>query len=57
MTEAANVAGSCRDGVLPVAGGLVDQSAWFIDVWQAMRSEHNRLEQEELERLKRGRKH
>lgn len=43
------------DRHLPTAGGLLDQSAWFIDLWQTMNSEQALIDAERIERLNRGR--
>lgn len=46
-----NIAGMCRDGILPHAGPLTDQSAWFVDLWSRLQHE---VDQIESERMKRG---
>jgi hypothetical protein len=33
-------------GLLPIAGGTLDQSAWFIDLMQTLESEQNRIDNE-----------
>jgi hypothetical protein len=38
---------------LPVAGGTLDQSAWWIELWLAFKSNVNRIEYERAEREKR----
>jgi len=43
-----NLAGMCNDGLLPVAGGLLDQSAWFVELHQRLNGEQNRIESESL---------
>ena len=50
MTEAVNIAGMCGDNRLPVAGGILDQSAWFMSLLGMLKSEENRIE---IERIKR----
>ena len=50
MTQAINVAGLCEDGIFPTAGGLMDQSSWFIELWQQLRSDQNRIEADQRER-------
>lgn len=45
LTEAINMAGMCGGGLWPVAGGLLDQSAWFVDLWQQLQSEQNKIDQ------------
>jgi len=37
-------------GFLPMAGGLLDQSAWFLDLWAAMTNEQNKIDAERMER-------
>jgi hypothetical protein len=37
-------------GFLPVAGGLLDQSAWFIDLRTALTNEQNIIDTERIER-------
>ena len=46
LTEAINMAELCGNGCLPVAGGLLDQSSWFLSVWQTLKSEIARIENE-----------
>ena len=43
-----NLAGMCGDNCLPVAGGLLDQSAWFLSLYQRLNSEQNRIESEKI---------
>lgn len=54
LTEAINIASLCGNGVLPVSGGLMDQSAWFLSVWQQLQSEQAKIDAEEAERLRNG---
>ena len=54
LTEAINIASLCVNGVLPVSGGVMDQSAWFISVWQQLQSEQAKIDAEEAERLRNG---
>lgn len=51
MTEAINIAGLCGNGTLPVAGGLLNQSAWFLSLWQSLKSEVARIENERAENV------
>lgn len=44
----------CDNGSLPVGGGLLDQSSWFLTLWQTLRSEEVRIENERAERYKNG---
>lgn len=46
MVIAINIATGCKNGVLPVAGGLLDQSNWFFELWQTLESEHSKIEKE-----------
>lgn len=46
LSEAINVLGMCDNGSLPEAGGLMDQSAWMISVWQQLRSDDAKLDAE-----------
>jgi hypothetical protein len=48
MIDAANLASMCKQGVYPVHGGLLDQSAWFISFLQRLRSETNTIEAERI---------
>jgi hypothetical protein len=50
MIEAVNIAGSCSNGYMPVAGGLMDQSAWFISLWQTLNSDQAKIQSEQMER-------
>lgn len=52
VTEAVNVASLCSIGVLPSAGGLMDQSAWFVNLWQQLQSEQSAIEAEQAERIR-----
>jgi hypothetical protein len=46
LLQAIDVAWMARDYGLPVAGGTIDQSAWFMDMLINFRSECNRIEVE-----------
>lgn len=50
MIESINIAGSCSNGYMPVEGGLMDQSAWFISLWQALNSDQAKIQQEQIDR-------
>lgn len=54
FVQAVNLAGMCGDGILPVSGGLLEQSAWFIDLWQTLKSEQSAIETEQIEKAGRG---
>lgn len=47
---AVNLASVCGDGDWPVAGGLMDQSAWFLSLYQRLESEMNLIEKEKMAR-------
>ena len=36
-------------GFLPISGGLLDQSAWFLDLRAAMTNEQNKIDAERIE--------
>ena len=44
--DAANMASLSGKGDWPVAGGLLDQSAWFVSLVQRLRSERDRIDSE-----------
>jgi hypothetical protein len=51
MIESINLAGhAITKGLMPVAGGLLDQSSWFIDLWTRLESEINAVQNEQHER-------
>ena len=54
ITEAVNVAGLCGGGILPIHGGLLDQSAWFVDLWQTLKGEEARIDAQKAERISNG---
>jgi hypothetical protein len=54
MIRAINLA-AAADRHLPQAGGLLDQSAWFVDLWTMLQSEQNKIDADRIERLSRGR--
>jgi len=35
-----------HDGNMPVAGGVLDQSAWFLDAARFLKAEENRIDME-----------
>lgn len=55
LTRAANLLTLCEKGHLPIGGGLLDQSNWFMAFWQMFASETNRIDNEKIEALNRGR--
>jgi hypothetical protein len=54
MIRAINLA-AAADRHLPQAGGLLDQSAWFVDLWTMLQSEQNKIDADRIERMSRGR--
>lgn len=52
IVDAVNAA-QLADSHLPVAGGTLDQSAWWIALWQTFRQSVNRIESESIEREQR----
>ena len=40
-----------KQGLPPVAGGVLDQSAWFVSVYEAFRSEEAKAEAEVYKRM------
>ena len=57
MTQAINLASYASKGFLPVAGGILDQSAWFVDVWTTLDGEQNKIDAEMAERRNRGKRY
>ena len=51
IVAAVNIATHASAGLLPCAGGLLDQSAWFLDLLTAINNEQNRIDSERLERM------
>ena len=54
MIDAANLVGFCKSGVFPADGGLLNQSAWFLQFIQRLRAETNQIESEQIKRAKNG---
>ena len=53
MTELANLATYAERGMLPNAGTILDQPAWFVDFWHNLQSHLTRIENEKIERVRR----
>ena len=53
IVTAVNLCGHADKGHLPVAGGILDQSAWFISFWERFSSEVARIDRERIEKQKR----
>ncbi len=52
LAQYINLAAVAAKGILPVQGGLIDQSHWFFDLWQALENDQNRIDADRLERMK-----
>lgn len=48
--QAIRMADLMKEGLPPVAGGVLDQSAWFVNFYEVFRSEQNRAEAEAYKR-------
>jgi len=48
-----NIVAACENGVLPVAGGLLEQPAYYHELSNRFKAECNAIEREQAER-KRG---
>ena len=54
VASAVNLAAMAEKGMMPIAGGILDQSSWFIDLWQLLGSEKSRISSERIDRARRG---
>lgn len=50
LARAINMTTYADKGIMPVGGGLLDQSAWFIDLWSTITDEENTIDRERQER-------
>lgn len=50
IMRAANIGWTSEKGFLPMAGGLLDQSAWFLEMMNALTNDQNKLDAEAMER-------
>jgi hypothetical protein len=50
LLRAIRMADLMKQGLPPVAGGVLDQSAWFVSFYECFRSEQNRSEAEAYRR-------
>lgn len=50
FAEAVNLAGMSGGGDWPVTGGLLDQSAWFVNLKRVLDNEQGRIQIEQMER-------
>jgi hypothetical protein len=41
------------DNHLPATGGVLDQSAWWVELWLAFRSDCSQIDQDRIERERR----
>lgn len=55
VTRAVNMISHAMQGSFPVTGGVLDQSAQFIRAMDYLRAQHNRIDAERIEAMKRGR--
>jgi len=53
--QAVMFAGDADRGHLPLPGGLLDQSAWFVELQRQLRSEVARVDAERMEAMRGGR--
>lgn len=51
LLRAIRLADLMKQGLPPVAGGVLDQSSWFISFYECFRSEENRAEAESYRRI------
>jgi hypothetical protein len=51
LLRAIRMADLMKQGLPPVAGGVLDQSAWFVSFYECFRSEQNRAEAEAYRRI------
>jgi hypothetical protein len=54
MVRAINLA-NMSERHLPAAGGLLDQSAWFFDLLQAVKNDQDKIDADRIEGMTRGR--
>lgn len=50
ICDAINLAGHAGSGLLPVAGAILDQSAWFLACWQALEADQHKIDEERTNR-------
>ncbi len=51
LLRAIRMADLMKQGLPPVAGGVLDQSSWFVSVYEAFRSEEAKAEAEVYKRM------
>jgi len=49
IVDAVNLS-QLADSHLPTAGGVLDQSAWWVECWLAFRSDSNQIESDKIRR-------
>ena len=54
IVVAINMSTLSDKGLLPVSGGLLDQSSWFMELMHAMSSECSKIDAERAERMHHG---
>ncbi len=54
VTDAINLISHAEKGNFPVAGGTLDQSAWFMGVMDRLQSDQSKIDAERMERMRRG---
>lgn len=52
LVRAINMATRCESGYMPSSGGLLEQSAWFLDLWSMLNSEQNKIDAERMSKYK-----
>lgn len=57
IAGAANLASMCGQGDWPVAGGLLNQAAWFVEFKRKLDADINQIQDEEIEKNAKRRDH
>jgi len=50
LIESINIVDACQNGVLPVEGGLLNQSVYYFELSSRMKSERKKIERDQAER-------
>lgn len=50
ISSASNLSRFVGQGILPEAGGLYDQDAWLVNVWNHLESDTQKIEEERRKR-------
>lgn len=53
LIEDINTVDACQNGVMPVGGGLMDQSVYYLELTSRLRNERAKIEREQAERRRR----